>query len=96
MKIVLMPNLTRKEAFNVTTGICERLKELGAEYYFPSEYKKEFEFTGADFLPTEEAVAAETPAEEIPAEETPEKEAPAEETVAEEAPVAEIAVVEEA
>ena len=56
MKIVLMPNLTRKEAFNVTTGVCERLKQLGADYYFPSEYKTEFEFTGAGFLPTEDAV----------------------------------------
>ncbi len=57
MRIVLMPNLTRKEAFNVTAGICERLNNLGAEYYFPLEYKKEFEFTGADFLPIEEAVS---------------------------------------
>lgn len=57
MRIVLMPNLTRKEAFNVTAGICERLKVLGAEYYFSSEFKNEFEFTGADFLPIEEAVS---------------------------------------
>ncbi len=57
MRIVLMPNLTRKEAFNVTAGICDRLKNLGAEYYFPSEYKNEFEFTGAEFLSVEEAVS---------------------------------------
>lgn len=56
MRIVLMPNLTRKEAFNVTAGICESLRNLGAEYCFPSEYINEFEFTGAEFLPIEEAV----------------------------------------
>ncbi|MBQ4604322.1 MAG: NAD(+)/NADH kinase, partial [Clostridia bacterium] len=57
MKIVLMPNLTRKEAFSVTAGICESLKNLGAEYFFSTEYKNEFEFTGAKFLPIEEAVS---------------------------------------
>ncbi len=58
MRIVLMPNLTRKEAFNVTAGICESLKNLGAEYCFSSEYKKEFEFTGAEFMPLEKAVSS--------------------------------------
>ncbi len=57
MKIVLMPNLTRKEAFSVTAGICESLKNLGAEYCFSSEYKNDFEFTGAEFIPIEEAVS---------------------------------------
>lgn len=58
MRIVLMPNLTRKEAFKVTAGICESLKNLGAEFCFSSEYKNEFDFTGAEFMPVEEAVAA--------------------------------------
>ncbi|MBR3779668.1 MAG: NAD(+)/NADH kinase [Clostridia bacterium] len=58
MRIVLMPNLTRKEAFKVTAGICESLKNLGAEYFFSTEYKNDFEFTGAEFLPIEEAVSA--------------------------------------
>ena len=53
-----MPNLTRKEAFKVTAGICESLKNLGAEYFFSTEYKNDFEFTGAEFLPIEEAVSA--------------------------------------
>lgn len=57
MRIVLMPNLTRNEAFKVTAGICESLKNLGAEYFFSTEYKNEFEFTGAEFLPIEEAVS---------------------------------------
>ena len=52
-----MPNLTRKEAFNVTVGICERLRNLGAEYCFSSEFRNEFGFMGAEFLPVEEAVS---------------------------------------
>lgn len=58
MKIALMPNLTRKEAFGVTAGICESLARLGAEFFFPPEYKKDFEFTGARFLTPREAIAA--------------------------------------
>ena len=57
MRIVLMPNLTRKEAFGVTAGICECLKKLGAEYCFSSDFKNEFEFTGAEFLPLKDAVS---------------------------------------
>lgn len=57
MKITLMPNLTRTEAFEVTSGICERLKSLGAEYCFFPEYKETFEFTGADFLAPDEAIS---------------------------------------
>lgn len=57
MKIALLPNLTRKEAFDVTAGICESLSGLGAEIFFSPEYKTEFEFTGARFLPQKEAIA---------------------------------------
>ena len=57
MKITLIPNLTRKESFEVTAGICERLRELGAEYYFFPENQKEFEFTGAKFLSPDEALS---------------------------------------
>lgn len=58
MKITLIPNLTRKESFEVTAGICERLRELGAEYYFFPENQKEFEFTGAKFLSPDEALSS--------------------------------------
>ncbi|MBQ2694560.1 MAG: NAD(+)/NADH kinase [Clostridia bacterium] len=57
MRIALMPNLTRAEAFDVTAGICKKLKELGAEFCFLPEHKKDFEFTGAEFLPAEEALS---------------------------------------
>ena len=56
MKITLMPNLTRSEASGVTAGICRSLKMLGAEFCLFPEYKKDFEFTGADFLPADEAI----------------------------------------
>ena len=57
MRIALVPNLTRTEAFDVTAGICERLKKLGAEYCFSLEHKNQFEMTGADFLPADEAIS---------------------------------------
>lgn len=56
MKIALMPNLTRKEAPEVTAGICKSLKSLGAKFCFSLEYKNEFNSTGAEFLPADEAI----------------------------------------
>lgn len=56
MKITLIPNLTRSEAAGVTVGICDSLKKLGAEFCFSAEFKSEFEFTGAKFLPEDEAL----------------------------------------
>lgn len=56
MRIVLMPNLTRAEAFGVTVKICENLRRLGAELCFFPEYKEKFSFAGAAFLPEEEAL----------------------------------------
>lgn len=58
MRIALIPNLTRTESFEVTSGICERLKALGAQYCFFPEQKQNFEFTGADFLSPEEALSS--------------------------------------
>lgn len=56
MKITLIPNLTRSEAAGVAAGICKSLRSLGAEYSFFTEYKTDFEFTGASFLPENEAI----------------------------------------
>lgn len=56
MKIALMPNLTRKEAFGATEGICKSLKKLGADFCFLPEHKDDFEFTDAEFLPADEAL----------------------------------------
>lgn len=57
MNIALMPNLTRKEAFDVTCGICTSLDGLGAEYSFFSEFRDEFGMTKGAFLPKKEALA---------------------------------------
>lgn len=56
MRIALMPNLTRKEAFGATEGICESLKKLGAQFCFDYEFKDEFASAGAEFLPSDEAI----------------------------------------
>jgi len=56
MKIALIPNLTRTEAPGVTAGICKSLRSLGAKFSFPLEYKDDFAFTGAEFLPENEAI----------------------------------------
>lgn len=56
MKIALIPNLTRTEAPGVTAGICKSLKSLGASFSFSPEYKDDFAFTGAEFLPENEAI----------------------------------------
>lgn len=56
MKITLIPNLTRSEAPVVTAGICKCLESLGAKFSFPLDYKDGFAFTGADFLPENEAI----------------------------------------
>ncbi len=58
MKIALMPNLTRKGAFAVTSGICSTLDKLGASYSFSQEFKDGFSTTKADFMPIDEAVAS--------------------------------------
>ena len=58
MRITLMPNLPRSEAYGVTLGICESLKTLGAEFCFFPEYKKEFELSGGEFLSADEAISS--------------------------------------
>lgn len=56
MRIAIMPNLTRPEAADVTKGICDELKKLGAEISLPDEHKTELGFIEADFLPCDEAI----------------------------------------
>ena len=56
MKIVLMPNLTRKEAYSVTCGICKTLDTLGASYSFLPEYEAEFSSTKASFMNEQDAL----------------------------------------
>lgn len=56
MKINLIPNLTRTEAAGTVAGICKSLKKLGAEYTLSETLRSSFEFTGASFMPDDEAL----------------------------------------
>lgn len=58
MRIALVPNLTRSEAYGITLGICESLKKLGAKYCFSDEYKEKFGSSGAEFMPRDEAISS--------------------------------------
>lgn len=54
MIFAIIPNLTRKNAAQVTRLICAKLDELGAAYSMPEETKSEFPDTRALFLPESE------------------------------------------
>lgn len=54
MIFAIIPNLTRKNAAQVTRLICAKLDELGAAYSMPEETKCEFPDTRALFLPENE------------------------------------------
>lgn len=58
MKIALIPNLTRKNALNVSLDVCRQLDKLNAEYMIESEYKSEFADTKAKFLPKDEMISS--------------------------------------
>ena len=49
MKIALMPNLTRENAFDVSTKICSELDKLKIEYLLDEKYKNVFSFSLAQF-----------------------------------------------
>ena len=42
MLAAIMPNLTRKNAFDVTVAACKRLEAAGIRYSFPDQYKCAF------------------------------------------------------
>lgn len=50
MKITILPNTTRSEAIKITRGICENLKQLGAEYFIPDSLKEYFSDSDAVFI----------------------------------------------
>lgn len=49
MKIALFPNLTRKNAFDVTLKVCSELDKLNMQYYLFDEYREQFADTNAVF-----------------------------------------------
>ncbi len=54
MMFAIIPNLTRKNAAQVTRLICARLDELGAAYSLPLGTEDVFSDTKAEFLPEKE------------------------------------------
>ena len=56
MKFLLLPNLTRENAFEVTKNVCQRLDEMKSEYFFEDSIDEKIkEFTSAPFF--EESLA---------------------------------------
>ena len=54
MMFAIIPNLTRKNAAQVTRLICAKLDELGAAYSLPLSTENVFSDTKAEFLPEKE------------------------------------------
>ena len=58
MKIAILPNMTRENAFSVTNEICETLRALGAECLLEDTLTDVFSASGAVFLPEAQMLAA--------------------------------------
>ena len=56
MMFAIIPNLTRKNAAQVTRLICAKLDELGAAYSLPLSTENVFSDTKAEFLPEKELI----------------------------------------
>lgn len=56
MKTAIIPNLTRKNAYDVTVSLCHKLRELGITYMLDEELKGELSEVDADFLPFEKMI----------------------------------------
>lgn len=53
MKIALLPNLTRKNALQVSLQVCAELEKHSIEFCIKEEYKERFANTAAKFLPSD-------------------------------------------
>lgn len=56
MKIALLPNLTRKNALQVSLNVCAELERLGMEYCIKRDYKNDFSSTKAEFADVDEMI----------------------------------------
>ncbi|MBP9989502.1 MAG: NAD(+)/NADH kinase [Ruminococcus sp.] len=56
MKIALLPNLTRKNALDVSLKVCNELERLGAEFFIRNEEKEKFNITKAKFASLDEII----------------------------------------
>lgn len=57
MKLAIFPNLTRENAFSVTTEICETLDKLHMEYCMDTALRDTFPNTNASFLSEEKMLS---------------------------------------
>lgn len=56
MKIALLPNLTRKNALQVSREVCAELEKHSMSYCIKRDYKDEFKDTKAEFITVDEMV----------------------------------------
>ncbi len=56
MKTAVIPNLTRKNAYDVTCELCRKLGETGIEYMIDEKLKDKFYNTDAQFIPFEKMI----------------------------------------
>ncbi len=56
MKIALLPNLTRKNALQVSLDVCTELEKHGMSYCIKRDYIDEFKDANAEFLTVEEMI----------------------------------------
>ncbi|MCR5484797.1 MAG: NAD(+)/NADH kinase [Clostridiales bacterium] len=57
MKIAIIPNLTRKDAYAVTCDICRKLDMMGVGYMFSNDEYENFKDTAASFRSEEEMIS---------------------------------------
>lgn len=56
MKTAIIPNLTRKNAYDVTCELCKKLGEIGITYMLDEALESKFPDIHADFLAAEEMI----------------------------------------
>ena len=56
MKIALLPNLTRKNALQVSRKVCAELEKHSMSYCVKRDYKDEFKDTKAEFITVDEMI----------------------------------------
>ena len=56
MKIALLPNLTRKNALQVSLEVCAELEKHSMSYCIKRDYKDEFKDTKAEFITVDEMI----------------------------------------
>ena len=56
MKIALLPNLTRKNALQVSLDVCQELEKHNMSYCIKRDYIDKFKGTKAEFITVDEMI----------------------------------------